>query len=429
MSDGHGPLLSRRRLLQVATASAVVGAGTGVAVAAGLDDDDGSSTPAAPDAGVPFHGRHQAGITTAVQDRLHFASFDLLPGTTRADLTDLLRTWTEAAAAMAAGREIGGRDGSSNLYGPPQDTGEALGLHPARLTITVGFGPSLFVHRGTDRFGLAARRPDALEPLPLFADDALDAARSDGDLCIQACADDPQVAVHAVRNLARLAHGVAAVRFSQLGFGRTSSTTTSQATPRNLFGFKDGTNNLKAEDRAAMREHVWVGAGDDARAAWMVDGSYLVMRRIRMTIETWDRDSLGDQEQVIGRQKRSGAPFGTQDEFATLDLQAKGPDGGPLVPAQSHVRLAHPESNGGAKLLRRGYSFVDGSDPLGRLEAGLYFLAYQRDPRRQFVTIQRRLAGKHNDAMNEYITHVASGLYAVPPGVRRNGWWGQGLFA
>ncbi len=177
-----------------------------------------------------------------------------------------------------------------------------------------------------------------------------------------------------------------------------------------------------------MRRHVWVAPGDDARAKWMAGGSYLVARRIRMTIETWDRDSLGDQEQVIGRHKRSGAPFGSQDEFSTLDLAAKGPDGGPLVPAQSHVRLAHPESNGGAALLRRGYSFVDGSDDLGRLEAGLYFLAYQRDPRAQFVRIQQRLAGKHSDAMNEYITHVASGLYAIPPGVRRGGWWGETLF-
>jgi deferrochelatase/peroxidase EfeB len=416
--------VSRRRLLQVAAGGAVLGVGGGVAAAIGSDDEDVRPAAAAEPI-VPFHGRHQAGIATAVQDRLHFASFDLLEGTTRADLTDLLRTWTQAAAAMTAGAEIGGQAGSSDQYGPPQDTGEALGLHASRLTITAGFGPSLF----DDRFGLARRRPDALEPLPKFAEDALDPDRSDGDLCIQACADDPQIAVHAVRNLARLAHGIAAVRFSQLGFGRTSSTTRTQATPRNLFGFKDGTANLKAEDVAAMREHVWVAPGDDAKAAWMVDGAYLVARRIRMTIETWDRDSLGDQEQVIGRQKRSGAPFSSQDEFATLDLAAKGPDGGPLVPAQSHVRLSHPDSNGGAKLLRRGYSFVDGSDPLGRLEAGLYFIAFQRDPRTQFVRIQQRLAGKHNDAMNEYITHVASGLYAIPPGVRVSGdWWGRALF-
>jgi deferrochelatase/peroxidase EfeB len=417
--------VSRRRFLQVAAGGAVAGAGGATATAA-LLHDGGSESPGP--ARVPFHGRHQAGIVTPAQDRLHFAAFDVLEGASRADLIDLLRSWTAAAAAMAAGREIGGVAGSSEGNAPPLDTGEAVGLHPARLTITAGFGLSLFDKDGSDRFGIAARRPGALAPLPRFPDDALDPARSDGDLCIQACADDPQVAVHAVRNLARLAHGVAPVRFSQLGFGRTSSTTTAQVTPRNLLGFKDGTNNLKAEDAGAMRQHVWVQPGDDARAAWMVDGSYLVARRIRMTIEAWDRDSLTDQEQVIGRRKRTGAPLGAQREFDALDLAAKGPDGGPLIPAQAHVRLAHPSSNGGARLLRRGYSFVDGSDPLGRLEAGLFFLAYQRDPRRQFVRVQQRLAGTHSDALNEYITHVASGLYAIPSGTRPGAWWGQALF-
>lgn len=405
--------VSRRRLL----------IGAGALGAGALLPGCGDETPRTADEDdvvVPFHGPHQAGIATPVQDRLHFAAFDLLDGTARADLVDLLRAWTSAAAAMAAGQEVGR---SEDPNAPPLDTGEAVGLHASRLTITAGFGPSLF----DDRFGLADRRPPALADLPTFPEDDLDPARSDGDLCIQACADDPQVAVHAVRNLARIAHGVAGVRFSQLGFGRTSSTTTTQSTPRNLFGFKDGTNNLKLEDKAALRRHLWVQRGDGPD--WMTGGSYLVARRIRMTIETWDRDPLSDQEQVIGRRKATGAPFGSTDEFAPLDLTGRGDDGEPLLPTQSHVRLAHPSSNGGAQLLRRGYSFVDGSDGLGRLDAGLYFLAYQRDPRTQFVPIQQRLAGKHNDAMNEYITHVGSGLYAIPPGVHRGGFWGQTLLS
>jgi deferrochelatase/peroxidase EfeB len=60
------------------------------------------------------------------------------------------------------------------------------------------------------------------------------------------------------------------------------------------------------------------------------------------------------------------------------------------------------------------------------LDAGLFFLAYQRDPRRQFVTIQRSLAS--NDALNEYLQHVGSGLFACPPGVRAGQYWGQALF-
>src|SRR6185436_6997554 len=194
------------------------------------------------------------------------------------------------------------------------DTGEALGLTPARLTLTFGFGSSLF----DDRFGLAAHRPPALRELPPLPGDELDPARSDGDLCVQACANDPQVAFHAVRNLARIGRGVVTVRWSQLGFGRTSSTSRAQATPRNLMGFKDGTANLKAEDTAALAAHVWVAGDRAGEPAWLRQGTYLVARRIRMLIEAWDRAALGEQERTIGRHKDSGAPLGARDEFAPL---------------------------------------------------------------------------------------------------------------
>jgi deferrochelatase/peroxidase EfeB len=233
------------------------------------------------------------------------------------------------------------------------------------------------------------------------------------------------VAVHAVRNLARIGFGAVAVRWSQLGFGRTSSTSRTQSTPRNLFGFKDGTENLKAEDGALLRDHVWVAPGDGPD--WMAGGSYLVTRKIRMLVETWDRTPLAEQEAIIGRAKDSGAPLGAAAEFDPIELARSGPDGTPAIPDTAHVRLAHPDPNAGARLLRRGYNFVDGSDGLGRLSAGLFFVAYQRDPRRQFVTIQRRLAG--HDAMNEYIRHVSSGLFACPPGVESiDDYWGRSLF-
>lgn len=219
---------------------------------------------------------------------------------------------------------FGAVDGSP--LAPPDDTGEALGLLASRPTITIGFGPSLFeTATGADRFGIAARRPQSLAELPLFAKDNLLPARSGGDLCVQACADDPQVAVHAVRNLARIAFGMATVRWSQLGFGRTSSTSTSQTTPRNLFGFKDGTANLKAEDPALLDEHVWVPSrAQDADDRWLAGGSYLVARRISMRIETWDRTSLAEQERLIGRTKGDGAPLSGGTEFTVPDFEATG---------------------------------------------------------------------------------------------------------
>lgn len=410
------------------SAGAVAGAGAATAVAAVVAEHQPATSGGAPAAAgvVPFHGVHQAGIITPVQDRLHFAAFDLAPTATRADLVALLKSWTAAAVSMCGGTDVGpGGAVNGALEKPPTDTGEAQGLPASQLTITVGFGTTLFHGAdGRDRFGLAAQRPAQLADLPAFPGDALVPANSGGDLCIQACANDPQVAVHAVRNLARIARGTAVVRYSQLGFGRTSSTSTSQQTARNLMGFKDGTANIKAEDTATVDRFVWAQREDGP--GWMTGGSYLVSRRIRMLIEPWDSTPLAEQERVIGRAKGTGAPLGSTTEFDPLDFTVTDAEGTPRIDLDAHVRLAHASSNSGAQLLRRGYNFVDGTDALGRLDAGLFFLAYQRDPRTQFVTINTHLAGK-NDALNEYIQHVGSGLFACPPGVQPGRYLGQTL--
>ncbi|MFF1573324.1 iron uptake transporter deferrochelatase/peroxidase subunit [Leifsonia sp. NPDC058292] len=422
------PGLSRRGLLGLAGAiggAGIVGLGAGIAVDRTLLGASTESTGT-----YPFYGDHQSGITTAAQDRLHFAAFDVASDLDRGGLIELLRDWTVAAARMTQGKpagKYGPASGPSDA--PPDDTGEALDLPPGGLTLTFGFGPTLFeATDGRDRFGLAARRPEALVDLPHFPGDALLDAYVGGDLCVQACSDDPQVAVHAIRNLSRIAFGRASIRWSQLGFGRTSSTTRGQTTPRNLFGFKDGTANIKAEDSALVDEQVWArGSGD---ASWMAGGSYLVARKIRMVIETWDRQQLGEQERIIGRDKGEGAPLsgGTEfTEFTEPNFLALAPSGGTKIDTDSHVRLAHPTVNGGARLLRRGYNFVDGNDELGRLNAGLFFIAFQSDPREQFIPIQQQLA--RNDAMNEYVKHVGSAIFAVPPGAREGSFVGSGLFA
>ncbi|GHF33089.1 iron uptake transporter deferrochelatase/peroxidase subunit [Streptomyces morookaense] len=411
---------SRRTLLGWGGAGLALGAAAAGGTAAALRLGDGSQPAASAGDAVPFHGAHQAGIATPVQDRLHFAAFDVTT-TDRAALVALLKEWTAAAAAMTAGREVG--DGESSDYAdnaelPPDDTGEALGLKPSRLTLTFGVGPGLFEKDGKDRFGLKSRRPQALIDLPAFPGDNLDPARSGGDLCVQACADDPQVAVHAIRNLARIGMGRVAIRWSQLGFGKTSSTTPDAQTPRNMMGFKDGTRNIAGTETDRLDKHVWVSEKDGPD--WLAGGSYLVARRIRMHIETWDRASLKDQEDTFGRTKAEGAPQGKQREHDEPNLKA--------MKDNAHVRLAHPDSNNGVTILRRGYSFTDGTDGLGRLDAGLFFIAYQRDVRDGFVPLQRRLAAK--DALNEYIQHVGSAVFAVPPGVRdKDDWWGRALFA
>ncbi|WP_405493456.1 iron uptake transporter deferrochelatase/peroxidase subunit [Streptomyces sp. NBC_00096] len=405
---------SRRSVLGWGGAGLALGAAAAGGTAAALHSGPGMVSAASAGAAVPFHGEHQAGIASAVQDRLHFAAFDVKTKD-RAELIKLLKDWTEAARLMTAGHPVGEGGYGGLPQAPPDDTGEALGLKASRLTLTIGFGPGLFAK---GRFGLEGKRPDALVELEAFPGDNLDPARSGGDLCVQACADDPQVAVHAIRQLARIGFGKIAVRWSQLGFGKTSSTTPDAQTPRNMMGFKDGTRNVSGTDAAALDKHVWVGAGDGSD--WLTGGSYLVARRIRMHIETWDRTSLGEQEDIIGRDKGEGAPVGKSKERDEPFLKAMKPD--------AHVRLAHPDSNSGATILRRGYSFTDGTDGLGRLDAGLFFLAYQRDVRKGFITLQRNLS--KNDSLNEYIQHVGSAVFAVPPGVRdKDDWWGRALFA
>lgn len=411
--------LSRRGLLGLAlgggVASLAVGVGSGLAggVALGRARAEADAQTA-----YDFFGAHQAGITTPVQEHLHFASFDMMPRTDRDDLLTLLQDWTYAASRLTQGLEVsatGAVGGDSQV--PPDDTGEALGLPAAGLTITFGFGPSLFENEDGDRYGIAARRPQALERLPAFLGDDIDPQTSHGDLCIQACADDPQVAVHAIRNLSRIAFGRARLRWSQLGYGKTSRTTSDQATPRNLFGFKDGTANILADDTAALDREVWVGGSDEP--AWMAGGSYLVARKIAMLIETWDRVRLSEQNTIVGRDKGEGAPLSGGDEFTAPDFTSSSID------QNSHVRLAHPDQNDGIRILRRGFNYVNGNNDLGRLDAGLFFLSYQRDPG-QFIALQRRLS---TDRMNEYIRHVGSGIWAVPGGATPGSYVGADLFA
>ena len=303
----------------------------------------------------------------------------------------------------------------------------------------VGDGPTKAQLAAKDRYGLAARRPEAFVDLPAFNGEQMIAAQTGGDLSIQACADDPQVAFHAIRQLARIAYGAAEVKWTQTGF---MSNYAAEDTPRNLMGFKDGTQNPTAKrpeatsggsPTAGLDEVVWVAAEGPA---WMRGGSYMVARRIRIALEHWDRTEVSFQEEVIGRHKYSGAPIGKQNEFDPLDLDRTDKDGNPIIAETAHVRLGAPESNGGAQILRRSYSYNDGSNftaerwPPWRqgieFDAGLLFICYQRDPRAGFIKIFDQMSKL--DAMNQYTTHVGGGMFACPPGPTQGGYIGQALF-
>ncbi len=375
-----------------------------------------NTTVATPDPVVAFHGAHQAGITTPQQAHTYLAAFDLT--TAKAgDVQALLARWTDAAARLCVGQPA-----------DPADSGDTGGLPPARLTLTFGFGPTLFTKDGQDRFGLAVRRPAALADLPRFTGDQLQPARCDGDLSVQACAEDPQTAFHAVRQLARLAYGVADTRWVQAGFIPQPQA----QTPRNLMGFKDGSNNPSPGNAAEMDDVVWAGAEGPA---WMAGGTYLVARRIRIALEHWDRTPVGFQEQTMGRGKDGGAPIGAHKEHDVEDFAAADADGNPVIAENAHIRLASAASSG-ARIFRRGYSYNDGVNVTAErwppwrqameYDAGLLFMSYQKDPRAQFSRMFARMA--KFDMLNQFATHTASALFAVPPGVVAGGVIGGALF-
>ncbi|MGO9560975.1 MAG: Dyp-type peroxidase, partial [Acidimicrobiales bacterium] len=329
--------------------------------------------------------------------------------------------WTAIAANLTAGRPAAPMTSDPSAVEP--DSGETLGLGPARLTINFGFGPALFGVGAPDRLGLRSRWPEPLVNLPSFPGDDLVESRTGGDLTIHACADDPQVAFHAVRQLVRAAKGTASVRWSQAGFNEAAATT---GTPRNLTGFKDGTANPTSQ--FDIEQFIWVGAEDQA---WMVGGTYVVTRRIRIALDRWDASALEDQERAIGRSKVTGAPLGRSAEHDSLDLAARNADGTPVMPLDAHVRLASPDDNWGQMMLRRSYSYDDGVDMLaGRhpsqgevpaLDAGLFFVSYQRNPRLAFIPMFDKLS--RHDALRHFTIHTGSAIAAIPPAASAPGDW------
>jgi deferrochelatase/peroxidase EfeB len=424
--DTGGPAgpaaVSRRRML----GGAMVAGLTGTAVGAAAGGFAGYATAAAQHSNdddtvdlrrsYPYYDQaHQGGIATAPQRYAMFMSFSLAAGAGRAELQGLLARWSAAAAVLQQGKSVGTVQPQVEVQ-PPTDTGEAYGLSPASLTVTIGLGTSLF----GDRFGLAARCPAAFADLPPLNGDNLDPRLHGGGLSAQACADDPQVCYHAVRNLARLGRNIVSPFWAVLGFGRASAGP-GQHTPRNLLGFKDGTRNVATD--AEYARFVWVDTSDQA---WMNGGTYQVVRKIRMLLETWDVDRIGNQQKIFGRTKEEGAPLSGKAEFDTPNFAAKDGDGNPLIDPRSHVGLAARENNDGIMIRRRAYNYTDGLDANGQLNAGLLFISYQNNPQ-NFIRLQNRLGA--NDLLNEYIRHIGSAIFAVPPAPHQGHYIGQSLFS
>jgi dye decolorizing peroxidase len=355
-----------------------------------------------------FHGKHQPGITEGLQARGHLVAFDLAAGAGRTEAAALLRRWSTTAQRLMAG-EAAAQD----------DTDVARDAGPSSLTITFGFGHSFFA-----RTGLEKQRPVSLDPLPDFSSDHLDKTRSNGDLWVQIGANDALVAFHALRTIQKDAGSAARVRWQMNGFNRTPGATAHPMTARNLMGQLDGTRNPKPTE-SDFDKRIFVPASGSTDPAWMANGSYAVVRRIRMLLDDWEKLSATAQENVIGRRKSDGAALTGGTETTAMDLEKTDKNGALVVPINAHARITRPDQNGGAAILRRPFSYHDGFAADGTPDAGLLFVCWQADPLRGFVTVQRKL--DRGDALSKYIRHEASGLFAVPGGAAEGEYVGQRL--
>ncbi|MGW1800629.1 iron uptake transporter deferrochelatase/peroxidase subunit [Streptomyces sp. NPDC001984] len=405
-SESSAAGLSRRTLLGTAGATGLVLGAAGGTVGYAAAPSEATPLTSVGAGRAMFHGKHQPGITEGLQARGHLIAFDLAAGAGRKEAAALLRRWSTTAERLMAG-EPAAHD----------DTDVARDAGPSSLTITFGFGHSFFARTGLDK-----QRPAALDPLPDFSSDQLDKNRSNGDLWVQIGADDALVAFHALRAIQKDTGGAARVRWQMNGFNRTPGATAHPMTARNLMGQIDGTRNPKPADSDFDRRIFVPASGEPA---WMANGSYAVVRRIRMLLDDWEKLSVKDQENVIGRHKSDGAPLSGGSEATTMDLEKADARGNYVVPANAHARITRPDQNGGAAMLRRPFSYHDGLDPDGTPDAGLLFVCWQADPLRGFVPVQRKL--DRGDALSAFIRHEASGLFAAPGGAAAGEYVGQRL--
>jgi deferrochelatase/peroxidase EfeB len=407
--------VSRRKFIQgTATGAAGTALAGGVLLGSGRADAAPLSGPAAA-ASFPFHGANQSGVLTPGPSHKQaftcVAAFDSTAEDADA-LAGLLQTITARARFLTAG----GTPPYLGVSQPPSDS-DVLGPNvPADgLTVTLSAGWTLF----DDRYGLTDNQPLKLGRMPIFPNDSPEDAWLDGDLLVQLCANHPDTIHHAIRDITNNTSSDMQLRWKIEGY---ASPPRPSGTARNLLGFKDGTANPTG---SLAGDLVWVD--DPAEPTWAQGGSYLVVRLIRMLLQSWDGASLDQQQKILGRKKDSGAPLGGNGEFDAPNYKAD-PNGN-VIPLDAHMRLANPDTpqTDNQRLIRRSYNFDLGTDQNGNLKAGHIFIAYQQDVERQFATVQQRLI---DEPLADFVQPFGGGYFFTLPGVRgHSDWYGSSMLA
>lgn len=396
------PGVDRRRLFGY-TAAAGAGALTGAAIGrVSAPAPEATPDPVIRQIYSP-HGVHQAGIVTPTPAFSRLLAFDLVHAEID-PLAKLLKLWSGDIPALMAGKPV------------PGDPNPELAQAAVSLSVTVGFGPRIFTLPGLSR-----KRPDGMVEIPPMRHDRLQQRWNGGDLLVLVAADDATTVDYASRRLARDAATFTTPTWVQDGSWRGTDAEGAPVTGRNLFGQVDGSGNPTGAEADAT---VW--AADPQ--PWFAGGTTVVVRRIEMDLDFWDRTTRERQEKVIGRRLDNGAPLTGRVETDALDLAATGTDGQPVIPLDAHARRSHPDENDGRRILRRGlnYSLTETDDGRPSTSAGLIFLSFQANIANQFVPIQNRLDA--NDALNDWTHAIGSAVFALPGGFAEGDWIGRGLF-
>ena len=405
------PQVTRRGML-AAGGAALLGVAGGYALATrdGAAGDVVATPPAAPSPAptassaapelLPFYGVHQAGVATEPALLQTFIGLDLLTGS-RDDARAALTLVTDDAARLTQGEPALG------------DTEPTLAVAPQRLTVSVGLGRSFF-----ERTGMADRIPPQLPKIPAFDTDAFESPWEQTDFVLQVGSDDAVTLAHAIRMLTKDLSALATVRWMQPGFRSATPANPGSTATRNLMGQVDGTINPDSVDFDTV---VWINEGPE----WLRGGTVLVLRRIRMLLDTWEILDQTTQETVIGRHLVSGAPLGRTRELDPVPFDERDANGLPIIPADSHVAVAHAKTKP-EMILRRPYNYDSGMRG-GTNDVGLIFAAYTADPARSFIPMQQRIA--ESDAFNKWNTTIGSAAYVFPRGAREGGIIGEDLFA
>lgn len=384
--------VSRRHF--IAGSAAVGGA------AASISATKGSPTNPSTAPQYSLYGEHQPGVVDKLQEHSEILAFDLHVST-KADLKTFFRALTDITRCVT----FGGATHSNDLTGPPVDNGiVGSDVDPDGISVTVGVGASLF----DARFGLSGRKPLHLHPMQAFANDSLDPKACHGDISVQVCAHNQDTVIHAVREICREIRPFASLRWRQAGF---FSRPRPSGTPRNLLGFRDGIVQPSESDYNRI---VWASSSEPA---WAHGGTYQAVRLIRMFVEFWDRISVGEQEQIFGRVRETGAPLSGGGEFEPPNFDDD--PNGDTTPLDSHIRLANPRTGDDYPgMVRRAFNYNNGVDVNGTLDMGLAFISYQQDLDKQFVATQLRL---ENEPLVDYIRPWGGGFFFILPGLRDSG--------